>query len=51
MENKSKNKKPKWVGDPLNDSDVGYDSEWEPNIPMGSPGPREPIKTDKEEEL
>ena len=34
----------KWVGHPSNNSDVGYDPEWDTYIPMESTGPNKPIK-------
>lgn len=35
---------PKWKGNPNNNSDIGYDPEWDTYIPMESTGPNKPIK-------
>ncbi len=34
----------KWKGNPMNNSDVGYDSEWDTYIPQQTTGPNKPIK-------
>lgn len=36
----------KWVGDPLNDSDVGYDSEW---YYVATENVEEPLKPKKKD--
>ena len=38
----------KWVGHPSNNSDIGYDPEWDTYIPTETTGPNKPIK-EKEE--
>lgn len=34
----------KWKGHPLNNSDVGYDSEWDYVVPESTTGPFNPIE-------
>lgn len=36
--------KKKWVGNPLNNSDIGYDSEWDFVVPQSTTGPFNPVK-------
>lgn len=35
---------PKWKGNPVNNSDIGYDSEWDYVVPESTTGPFNPIK-------
>jgi hypothetical protein len=39
--------KKKWVGHPMNNSDIGYDSEWDYVVPQGTTGPFNPQETIK----
>lgn len=41
--------KKKWVGHPMNNSDIGYDSEWDYVVPHGTTGPFNPQPPVKED--
>lgn len=40
--------KKRWVGNPLNNSDIGYDSEWDYVVPASTTGPFNPIEDKKD---
>jgi len=37
-----------WKGNWINNSDVGYDSEWDTYIPQQTTGPNKPIKENED---
>lgn len=36
-----------WKGNPVNNSDIGYDTEWDYVVPQGTTGPFNPQETIK----
>ena len=42
--------KVKWKGHPLNNSDIGYDDEWD-NVPQPNPGPFNPNEQVNEDKV
>ena len=38
-----------WKGNPMNNSDIGYDSEWDYVVPESTTGPFNPVPTTNED--
>lgn len=38
-----------WKGNPVNNSDIGYDSEWDYVVPQGTTGPFNPTTDEKKD--